>query len=503
MQHSQQPQRPRLTRRQREILRRRRRRETIRSVALLALVAVAVVAAVVLALRPRNDVQNVIARRPGDPTDAPATTAAVMETDAPAATDAPAVTDAPEAQNTSAAQTLEATDAVMTTDAPSATDVPSETDEPATQAPEATAAPETTVAVYGSASDGLRSVRFRVTGDIMVTEEQLEFAQKAGAENNTYFFHPQLLMIYESLRDADFTIGNLETTIGSYKGKAYSGYPMFNSPETLLNALRDCGYDFFTLANNHMLDRWFDGMKNTVNAVEKFGFAHVGAYRTQEERNTPVIVEINGIKFGFVAYTHSTNTVENSCDPAAKEYGVPYLQTADIAGDIQRLRDAGAEVVIALPHWGEEYVLAPDSQQQKYATILAEAGADVILGSHSHTVQPMGYTTVTDSSGKTRDVFTIFSLGNFLSTHTKQYTDAGVILEFTIQEQADGTFKCENIGYIPTYCWIHDDNVQVISSAKYLNNPPDGMDSKAYARMREAYSEVTSQLGLQYRVLEE
>lgn len=465
--------RPRLTRRQIEMLRRRRRREKIRNIAVLAAVVVAIVAVSAWILRPREEDRTVVARTPVQATEAPTQS----PTQTPEATEAP------------------------TAEVPSVTDAPSTTDDPSSTAlPEATDAPQVQSVSSTTSADGLRSVHFRVTGDLMVTTEQLSFAKKAAVSG--YNFTPSFDLIRESLQAADYTMGNLETTIGKYNDKAYSGYPLFNSPESFLDALQGAGYDFFTLANNHMLDRWFDGMKNTVGWVDQYGFDHVGAYRTQEERNTPVVLEIGGIKFGFVAYTHSTNTQEKVCDKAAQEYGVPYLYKADIEGDIKKLRAAGAEVVIAFPHWGDEYVRQPDSTQQKYAKKLAQAGADIILGSHSHTVQPMGYFNITDDDGTQREVFAIFSLGNFLSTHTLQYTDSGIILDFTVQEQADGTFKCVDVGYVPTYCWLTDSSVTIVPSAKYLSQPPEGMDASSYARMKETYQETVSLLDSQFKVLD-
>ena len=342
----------------------------------------------------------------------------------------------------------------------------------------------------------LRSVRLRVVGDIMVTEDQLKYAIKAG-----YSFDNQFELINDILQNADYTIGNLETTVGKYGNKSYSGYPLFNSPTQILDTLKTAGFDMLTLANNHMLDRWFDGMKNTVNNVEKWGFDHVGAYRTQEERNTPVVKEIGGIKIGFVAYTHSTNTQEKVCDEAAVKYGVPYLYKSDIASDIKKLRAAGAEVIIAFPHWGDEYVRKPDDNQVAYAKKLAKAGADIIIGSHSHMVQPMGYQTVTQSDGSQKDVFIMFSMGNFISTHTTAYTDSGIILDFTINEQPDGTFTCDNVGYIPTYCWIHDNTVQVLAPSQYLDSAPAGMSNADYSTMMDRYYGTIELIGDQFSVL--
>ena len=349
-----------------------------------------------------------------------------------------------------------------------------------------------------------RRVHMRVLGDIMFHQEQLDMAKQP---DGSYDFSLQFKYIADSIGAADYTIANLETTVGKYKNQNYSGYPQFNTPESVLTTLKDCGIDFFTLANNHMLDRWFDGMKNNVNLCEKYGFQYVGAYRTQEERNTPTIYEINGIKIGFVAYTHSTNTMEDrGCDEAVKIYGVPYLYKSDIEADIAALKKAGAEVVIALPHWGAENTHIPDSDQQKYAKKLAAAGADIILGSHSHMVEPMlTYEGVDPNTGKNRQVFCIYSMGNFISAMTLARTDNGIILDFTIVEQPDGSFRVEDIGYVPLYVWKHGSQLTVLPILKYTGaNRPSVMTDDQYNRMLESYDELTGVLGTdQWRVLED
>ncbi len=453
-----------MTRYEYETMLRRRKRQNLIAIGAVAAVLVAVIIAVVLILTPSKPNKDAVVQNlPGSSVQAEAT--AVAETLAQT-TDVPAATDAPDAAEEPAAENEPVVPAVA----------------PVDPAPRL---------------DGeLRSVRIRVVGDIMVTEDQLKYARKAG-----YSFDNQFELINNVLQNADYTIGNLETTVGKYKNKAYSGYPLFNSPTQLLDTLKTGGFDMLTLANNHMLDRWFDGMKNTVNNVEKWGFDHVGAYRTKEERNTPVIKEIGGIKIGFVAYTHTTNTQEKVCDEDAVKYGVPYLYKANIASDIKKLREAGAEVVIAFPHWGDEYVRKPDDNQLKYAKKLAKAGADIIIGSHSHMVQPMGFQNVTLEDGTKKKVFIMFSMGNFISTHTTKYTDSGIILDFTINEQPDGTFTCDNVGYLPTYCWIHDNTVQVLAPSQYLDKAPAGMGKSDYNTMMQRYNDTIALIGDNFQVL--
>ena len=331
------------------------------------------------------------------------------------------------------------------------------------------------------AESSLRSVRIRAVGDLMVHQKQLDIALQP---DGSYDFHQQYAMIASSLADADYTIANLETTIGKYKDKAYSGYPRFNTPESLLQTVYDAGVDFLTLANNHILDRYGEGMVSTVNWVEKYGFAHVGANRSKAEKNAPVIQEVCGVKIGFLSYTKGTNDMEEKCSPRVVSYGVNYLKGADFAKDVKRLRDAGAEVVIAMPHWGSEYKREPSDSIKSTAKKMIAAGMDVVLGSHPHVVQPIQYVTVKDKSGNSRMGLVAYSLGNFISNMTDRYTDSGIILDFTLREQPDGSFRAEDVGVVPLYCWNRDDMIQTISSARYDLQPPVGMSIAAWRRMK-------------------
>ena len=337
----------------------------------------------------------------------------------------------------------------------------------------------------------LRSARIRAVGDLMVHKKQLEIARQP---DGSYDFHPQYALIADSLADADYTIANLETTIGQYENRPYSGFPMFNTPESLLDAVRDAGVDFLTLANNHMLDRYFEGMVKTVDNVEAWGFDFGGANRSPEEQAAPKVVAVNGINIGFLCYTQMTNGMEDWSNAAVKTYGVNYLRKANISEEVQRLREAGADVVIAIPHWGEEYFRRPESYVVAWGRKMIAAGVDVVLGSHPHMVQPVEFVEAQTDGGETRRGLVAWSMGNFISNMTKRYTDSGIILEFTIQERQDGGFGIEGVGCVPIYCWKRDDGIQAISSLKYLDDPPEGMSSGAYGRMQDSYWELRNLL---------
>lgn len=338
-----------------------------------------------------------------------------------------------------------------------------------------------------AAAQKVRSVRIRAVGDLMMHQKQLELAQCA---DGSYDFHPQYEMIADSLKDADYTIANLETTVGKYKDKDYSGYPHFNAPESLLDAIRDAGVDFLTLANNHILDRYGEGMVKTVELVDKYGFDHGGANRTKKEKNTPIVVTVSGVKIGFLCYTQSTNGREDKCSPKVVEYGVNYLKKADFEKDVAALKKAGAEVIIAMPHWGSEYKREPGSTAKSYAKKLIAAGVDVVLGSHPHVVQPIQYVKAKDKNGNTRMGLVAYSLGNFISNMTDRYTDSGIILDFTLQEQPEGGFVATDVGVVPLYTWNRGDMIQTISSARYNVQPPEGMSDEEYDRMRMSCLEL-------------
>ena len=346
----------------------------------------------------------------------------------------------------------------------------------------------------------LRSARIRAAGDLMVHKKQLAIAKQA---DGSYDFHPQYALIADALGNADYTIANLETTIGQYENRPYSGFPMFNTPESLLDAVKDAGVDFLTLANNHMLDRYFEGMVKTVDNVEAWGFDFGGANRTPEEKEKLNIVQVNGIRLGFLCYTEMTNGMEDWCNSAVKEYGVNYLRKADIPAEVAALREAGADVVIAIPHWGVEYERRPQSYIVNKGRKMIAAGVDVVLGSHPHMVQPVEFVEVQTESGGTRRGLVAWSLGNFIDNMTKRYTDSGILLEFTVQERQDGSFGIENVGVVPIYCWKQDSNIQAISSLKYLDEPPEGMSSGTYQRMQDSYRELEKLLGEDVKMLAE
>lgn len=346
-------------------------------------------------------------------------------------------------------------------------------------------------------STGLRSATIRSIGDFVIHEPIYKSAKQ---EDGSYDFIPMLSYIKESMGDADYTVANVDGPMGGAGSRGYKGYPQFNTPPHLMLALLDAGVDMLTLANNHALDTYFDGLKAEIENCITCGMDYVGAARTQEEHDTPVIKEINGIRIGFLNYTESTNTMEKYSDEAASIYGLNIARKADFDADVQAARNAGAEVVVAYMHWGTEYQRTPDSNEQSYAKKLVAAGCDVIIGGHPHVVQPAYWLTGTrNSDGGEQRTLCLCSMGNFLSDQRAQYRDGGIIFEFTIQEVSAGQFEIISPKYVPTYVWRTGDDssgytYRVVPCGPYLNSAPDGMSGSDHARLVEVWQETVEQM---------
>ncbi len=341
---------------------------------------------------------------------------------------------------------------------------------------------------------GSRTATIRAVGDIIIDKQMLENAE---VSKEVYDFSPLFELTNGILSDSDWTMINIDASLrrGVY---GYSGYPTFSTPPSILDVLKNCGVDMLTMCNNHALDRYFDGLKESLDLVDAAGLAHVGGYRTQEEFDMPEVYDINGIKVGMLNYTQYTNGMAEKSDKEATIYGMRLMKGADYAGDIADLKAAGAEFVIAIMHWGEEYKRQPESSTETVAKRLVAAGADLIIGGHPHVVQPAEYITATDKDGNTRTALCIYSIGNFLSEHRHEnaaYTDNGVIFEFTLQENDQGKIELVDPNCIPVYMWQIDmgggsHDYRIVPTGEYLNNPPSGMSDYQYERMKQSWNEM-------------
>ncbi|MFY0545208.1 CapA family protein [Brevibacillus sp. H7] len=288
-------------------------------------------------------------------------------------------------------------------------------------------------------------VTLMAVGDIMVHQEQLEAAWDA--KSKTYDFAPFFSKVTPIFQEADWVIGNLETTL-SGSASRYTGYPEFNTPESLALTLKQAGFTAVTTANNHSLDRREAGVLKTIEHLDRAGLAHTGTFRNPSERDEPLFLEKDGITLAVLAYTYGTNGIPI---PKGKPYLVNLIQPQLIKQDIARARALGADFVAVALHFGAEYQRMPNDSQRTIADLCLQYGADLILGAHPHVVQPYEWRTVTLENGQQHTGFVAYSLGNFISAQRRDYKDVGAILKLTLVKRATGEAKLESAELIPTY----------------------------------------------------
>lgn len=295
-------------------------------------------------------------------------------------------------------------------------------------------------AMGSSQSDTLRLI---FTGDIMGHAPQITSAELSPGQ---YDYHHCFQFVKKEIMEADLAVGNLELTL---PGKPpYTGYPMFKSPDALATALWNTGFDLLVTANNHSNDGRKNGVVKTIETLRKLGFAQTGTFLNQLDRDLfyPLIVYKNNFKLAFLNYTYGTNGV-----PTDTPTIVNLIDTLLIAKDIQEAKARKPHFIIAVMHWGLEYQLTENKEQQALAAFLINNDVDMIVGMHPHVVQPIKTESI---SGK--KALVAYSLGNFISNQQQPNTDVGVMLQVDLVKPKQAT-KASLLNYkvIPTWRYIH------------------------------------------------
>lgn len=349
-----------------------------------------------------------------------------------------------------------------------------------TPEPTATPAPE------------LRTATIRALGEIAIQDNLLKAAK---TEDGSYDFSGMFSEIAPVMGDADYTIADVEGSLGGTVDA--KGDSLLITPPSIIDALSECGVDMLNMANDHALDGLYGDLVAALENCGAAGMEYVGAAASQEEKDTPKVIDINGIKVGFVAYTESLNGREKKSDTAAVKYGVNLIsKNTNPAADIKACRSAGADIVVACMSWGKMLERSATESELACAKVLVQAGADVIIGYNPHVIQPVKWLEV---GGKR--ALCLFSCGNFLSDVRSKYADSGVIFQFTIQEKADYSgFEIADPIYIPTYVWRSENedgsyDYRTMAVGNNLESQPEGMDYTQYTRMKAVWAEAQGILG--------
>lgn len=275
-------------------------------------------------------------------------------------------------------------------------------------------------------------------GDAMQHQSQLYAAKTADG----YDYSDCFKEIEKQVKQVDIAIVNFETTL---PGKRYSGYPLFGSPDEFAVALKEAGFDIFLTANNHSLDKGKKGLERTISVLDSLNIKHLGTYINPEKRDLyyPMMLIKNGIRIALLNYTYGLNGLE-----IQQPNVVNLIDQQQILEDIRIARYMKPDIIIANMHWGDEYWLKQNKEQEMLAGFLINNGVRLVIGSHPHVVQPID---IRKKNGKIQNVI-VYSLGNFISAMRKPDTDGGMMVRIDLSKDESGNISIENCDY--SLVWV-------------------------------------------------
>ena len=297
--------------------------------------------------------------------------------------------------------------------------------EAATAAP--TTAPPTTAATEPPTTAAPEPINIRITavGDILLHNTVTNSCQTAGGG---FDFSPLFTHVAPALKGSDIAFVNQEVML---TGEVYN-YPRFAAPYEVADALKDAGFNVVNLATNHTMDRGVEGLEKCIKAVDARDFdAVLGVFATEEASQAPILLEKQGVTFGFLSYTYGLNGIPG---PKGKPWMISVLSETDgaannarITAEVEALRPLCDYLIVSM-HWGVEYTHTPTKTQKSQAALLAELGVDLVIGHHPHVVQPLEWIEAEDG----HQMLCMYSLGNFVSNQQRYETMLGGFLEVNL-----------------------------------------------------------------------
>jgi poly-gamma-glutamate synthesis protein (capsule biosynthesis protein) len=312
-----------------------------------------------------------------------------------------------------------------------------------------TTTPTTTTAATTTIPAPLnKRIKFLAVGDNLIhTYIYYDAAERATALgfDGSYDFTGMYDGIRSLVGDADIAYINQETPLAG-EDFGYSGYPQFNTPREMGTNLVDMGFDIINIANNHMLDMRDDGLVATIDYWDSQDVLQIGGYVDEEDYDTVRYYEYDGVTIAFLSYTYGTNGI-----PLQNKYElvIPLHEDEAIKRHLTEAR-ANADFVFVSMHWGWEDTFTPNDEQKHFAALCNEYGADVIIGTHPHVLQPIE--KLVHENGNETTV--IYSLGNLLSTQSYYRNMVGGLVTFDIV-MTDEKKAIENLLLTPTMTYYN------------------------------------------------
>lgn len=311
------------------------------------------------------------------------------------------------------------------------------------------------------------------TGDIMGHGPVLKSVVD---ENGNYDFSECFRYVAPLFKSYDMMVANLEVTMGGTEAGEYRGYPTFNCPDSIIDALQGAGIDMVTTATNHSYDTGSLGFHRTQEVLSQKNMLYIGT-RPSEDAPKYIVKDVNGVKIGMACYTYeyeqakslqkkNLNGIEMSEEDAPLINSFNYRNIdafyRDVEDVITDMRADGAQAIIFYMHWGNEYELTASNTQKKMSQQLANRGVDVIVGGHPHVVQPMAVLTAEDG----RKTLCFYSTGNCVSNQRRYeinrspngHTEDGIIFSVKLSLWSDGTVSISDVAATPL--WVSLDTIE-------------------------------------------
>lgn len=288
----------------------------------------------------------------------------------------------------------------------------------------------------------LSKVTLVAVGDNLIHNTLIDAGeQENGSRDYTSFYEN----IKSDISAADIAVINQETMLGG-SSFAYAGYPCFNTPWEVGDAAINAGFDIFTCATNHSLDVGYAGIEQECKYFDSHPeVTHVGTNDSEEDYNSVVYYEKNGIKFAILNYTYGTNGISI---PESKPWCVNMMDKEKITADVNAAKQ-NSDVVIVFPHWGTENSTSVSDYQREYIKLFSELGVDIVIGTHPHVLQPVEWVE-NEQTGKKMLVY--YSLGNFISHQTSLNQLCGGMAQITVEKRGE-EISITSAKLIPVVCW--------------------------------------------------
>ena len=331
----------------------------------------------------------------------------------------------------------------MTRNVPQAAEVPQQEVIRETEAPT-----EATVKSPLVQEDPITTIHIKAAGDLNVTDSVVE----SGLSVNGFDYSRAFRDVAAILAEADLTVMNIE---GNFCGEPY-GTTTSSAPVELLRDLRGAGVDLLQVANSCIINNGMIGMTSTLNAIRAAGIEPVGAYANASELRQSkgyTMTEVNGVKVAFVAFTKGLGGRgmpagnEDLVNLLYVDYATTYKEEDKdrITKILKNVEAEKPDITIALLHWGSEYNDDISSSQEYIVSLMKKNGVDVILGGHSHTLQPIDYDPL-------KGTLVAYSLGDFFGDANRGATNYSIILDLEITKDRNaGTTKVTGYSYTPIY----------------------------------------------------